>query len=239
MDYPSLSFHIKNEADFNWSDGFQELTDSHVQTLFEQCSSALNLLKSEIDKRQLGVRQEYTAEVSNCSNKLLKDVKRLKVLERLGDRDCKMVKNAVDILSTSQTSREQRVYQEFLHDILHHSNRGLLLLCAASLGKQRVTELTVDDRLNLVLYVKKNQALLDCPVLEHLADFHQVPTQNAACKVTRPPRKRARNEGAEAVTQKSDQSLLSEETFELTHDTSTVSATHRQDSTLNRGGICL
>ncbi|KAH6701338.1 hypothetical protein BKA61DRAFT_433875, partial [Leptodontidium sp. MPI-SDFR-AT-0119] len=110
-----------------------------------------------------------------CFERLAEVVGTIRILERLSDRGAKHVDTAVDILTTSQTTRESKVYQTFLHDILRQAGRGLVVLCAASLGKQRVVQLSESDRAGLVRHVKDNKAVLHCPLLESLAGDFQVP----------------------------------------------------------------
>jgi hypothetical protein len=113
-----------------------------------------------------------------CYERLSKAVGPIQILERLSDRGAKHVDTAVDILTTLQTTRESKVYQTFVYDILRLAGRGLVVLCAASLGKQRVVQLSESDRASLVHHVKDNKAALHCFVLESLADDFQVPSLN-------------------------------------------------------------
>ncbi len=114
--------------------------------------------------------------VNECYERISKSAKTIKILERLSDRGDKHVDKAVDILMTSQTTRESKVYQTFLHDILRQAGRGFVVLCAASLGKQRVVQLSDFDRVSLVRHVKDNKAALHCSALDSLADDFQVPS---------------------------------------------------------------
>ena len=77
-----------------------------------------------------------------------------------------------------QTNRDSKIYQLFLYDILRHSGSGLVVLCAASLGKQRVVHLSEDERVGLVSYIKNNKANLHFPALELLAQEYQIPPVN-------------------------------------------------------------
>jgi len=114
--------------------------------------------------------------LKECYERLSENARTIEILERLSDRGTKHVDIAVDILTTTQTTRESKVDQTFLHDILRQAGRGLVVLCAASLGKQRVVQLSESDRASLVRHVKDNKAVLHCPVLESLADGFQVPS---------------------------------------------------------------
>ncbi|QSS60679.1 hypothetical protein I7I51_05480 [Histoplasma capsulatum] len=112
------------------------------------------------------------------SQKLQRDAETIKILERLAGRGPQHVRDAISILKSPQSTRESSVYQLFLHDILRLCDRGLVVLCAASLGKQRVAHLAEDERTGLVGYVKENKSLLGCLALESLANDYQVPLKD-------------------------------------------------------------
>ena len=50
---------------------------------------------------------------TECYERLSEAVGTIRILERLSDRGAKHVDTAVDILMTSQTTRESKVYQTF------------------------------------------------------------------------------------------------------------------------------
>lgn len=153
------------------------MTDTDVGTL-RQGRSAEGSLEPELEERQAGKSHDKRDGIDACRKKLHEDAQTIKVLERLTGRGPTLVDDAVDILITSQTTRDSIVYQLFLHDILRHSGPGLVVLCAASLGKQRVVHLAAKERTGLVGYVKDNKANLHCLVLESLAKEYQVPSVN-------------------------------------------------------------
>ncbi len=92
----------------------------------------------------------------------------IKILKHLTRRGSTHVNHAINILTASQTSRESIVYQLFLRDILRYYGLRLVVLYAASLGKQRVVHLTKKDRTGLVGYLKNNKSNLYYPALESL-----------------------------------------------------------------------
>lgn len=114
--------------------------------------------------------------IAACCEKLHKDTESIRILERLSGRGPALVEDANSILAASHTARDSKVYQSFLHDVLRHCDRGLTLLCAASLGKQRVVHLTEKDRTSLVGYLKDNKAGLHHVALESLATTYQIPS---------------------------------------------------------------
>lgn len=131
--------------------------------------------EAEHEEQQVG---RFHDGIDGCCEKLRKDSGTIKVLERLSGRGPKLVDDAVKTLTTTQTSRDSKIYQLFLHDILRHSGSGLVVLCAASLGKQRVVHLAEADKIGLVSFIKDNQTNLHCPALELLAEDYQVPSVN-------------------------------------------------------------
>ena len=71
-----------------------------------------------------------------CHEKLFKDSEAIKILKHLSECDFRLVDDAVEILITSQFNWNLKVYQLFLHDILHYVDSELVILCTASLRKQ-------------------------------------------------------------------------------------------------------
>jgi len=110
--------------------------------------------------------------------KLCKDSGAVKVLERLSGRGPKFVDDAVEILTKSQASRDSKVNQLFLYDILRHAGPGMVVLCAASRRKQRVMHLAEKDRISLVNYIEAHSPNLQCPSFEHFAEEYSVPSVN-------------------------------------------------------------
>jgi hypothetical protein len=119
--------------------------------------------------------------IKECQGRLSKGAEAIQILNRVPDRGVQHVMKAVGIMTTPQTTRESKVYQSFLYDILRHAGRGLVLLCAASLGKQRVVQLNALDKTSLVRHIKDNKAVLYSPVLESLAETFQAPSQEGKC----------------------------------------------------------
>lgn len=131
--------------------------------------------EAEHEEQQAG---RFYDGIDGCCKKLRKDSGTIKVLGRLSGRGPKLVDDGVRTLTTNETSRDAKVYQLFLHDIFRHSGSGLVVLCAASLGKQWVVHLAEDDRIGLVSFIKDNKTNLHCTVLELLAEEYQVPSVN-------------------------------------------------------------
>lgn len=130
-------------------------------------------------QQQLGTKRRVKrGGIDACQTKLHEDAQEIRILERLTGHGPSLVDDAVSILTAKQTTRDSIIYQLFLRDMLRHCGSGLALLCASSLGKQRVVHLRAKDRSGLVVYVRDNKANLLSPALETLAKDYQVPTIN-------------------------------------------------------------
>lgn len=135
-------------------------------------------LEYELPVPKAGKSHDKKGGISECRQKVLKDAQKIINLERLSGRGPSLVHNAIGILKASQTDRDSKVYQLFLHDVLRLCGSRLFLLCASSLGKQRVLHLAADDRTSLVGYLRDNTDKLLSPALETLAEEYKVPTVN-------------------------------------------------------------
>ena len=123
------------------------------------------------------VRSDHRRDgIAAICEKLHKDTASIKILERLPGRGPVLVKTTNNILTASHTDRDSKVYQTFLRDVLRQCGRGLTLLCAGSLGKQRIVHLTEKDRTSLIGYVKDNKAGLHHAALESLATAYEIPS---------------------------------------------------------------
>lgn len=90
-------------------------------------------------------------------------------MERLDDKAAERVKTAVKISTTAQTIRSFKVYETFLYDVLCHCGPELVLLCAACLGKPKVSSLKTEDRIALLKHVKTKRLSYVSPILGRLA----------------------------------------------------------------------
>jgi hypothetical protein len=177
---PGIAFYTKDRERFCWTGGYESVTDTELEILVQQGRMAVLSLEAEIEKRQLQKSPHQSEEADVCGKKLHDCAKTFEILGRLDDRASKHVDIAVNIMKSSQSVRAFKLYQQFLYDVLRHCGSGLVLLCAASLGKQRVANLTITERVSLLDYVKAKNTSLDSPNLRKLANEHQIPTLNSA-----------------------------------------------------------
>ena len=121
--------------------------------------------------RQRALRKKET---TNCQDKLRNDAKIIKILERIDDRRAKHITAGVQILQHPQTARNAQIYAQFLKDIIRHASPGHAALCAASLGKERVSRLKEYERADVVQFVKENKEGLSCKALTSLAEEYGI-----------------------------------------------------------------
>jgi len=178
MELPCITLHTEDRDGFLNRDGYQGVTDSELETLLQQSREAVLSLEAEIEKRQ-NISRDPPLGIKESCEKLQKTASSVRILGRLDVRDDKLVKSAVEIMTTTQTIRGSKVYQVFLQDILRHCGSALTLLCAASFGKQRIIALNGQDRTALVHYVKCNKTSLSSPALDCLAGEYAIPAENS------------------------------------------------------------
>jgi hypothetical protein len=158
-------------------DGYSGLIDSELETLLQQSREAVISLEAELKNRQ--IISHPPSAIKECGEKLRKTAGDISTLGRLDARAARHTKSAAGNMTTVQTTHNSKVYQVFLFDILRHCGPPLVLLCAASLGKQRVVDLHGQNRTALVHYVKANKATLVCPALALLAKEYGIPSENS------------------------------------------------------------
>lgn len=92
--------------------------------------------------------------------------------------EVKGIKTAVDVLKTDEPSRRPKLYKEFLHSVLDNCGPSFVLLCAAALGKTKVTSMRATERFSLIqrMTVNKDDTEVNHPFLATLANQYQVPT---------------------------------------------------------------
>jgi hypothetical protein len=179
MEAPSILMQTKDKGHFTSHGGYDGVTTSELQTLLELSRVTVRSIEAELENRQFAAQLKPKPAVTERIDKLNKTLTNLNVLGRLDQREARLVTTAVNILNIPQTTRDFKVYQAFLWDIIHHCGRGHALLCAASLGKQRVASLNAQDRIQLVHYFKINKSAFESSVLDSLATEYQVPHDKA------------------------------------------------------------
>jgi hypothetical protein len=176
-----IIFKLPNKGNFVYTDGYEEATDTEIDILLRQGREALRSLEAEHEKRRLQTVPGASRAVQDCQAKLLTDAGRFEILGRLDSRASGLTVKAVSVLKTEQNTRDGKIYQSFLHDVLRHSGTGTTLLCAASLGRSKVANLTTVDRTALLGHVKAEPSLRS-GTFDALARQYEIPSQNGARK---------------------------------------------------------
>ncbi len=176
MDAPYITFYTPTKREFRHTAGYDEVTITELELLLRQGREAVVSLEGELMKRQPARTIDQSANVSECCQRLHNAGRELGVVEHLEGRAIKQVDDAVNILTSLQTSPSSKTYQSFLYDVLRHCGEGLVLLCAASLGKKRVVDLGSKDRVSLLAYLRATQISLDVPILKPLAQEYGIPS---------------------------------------------------------------
>ncbi len=174
METPYITLHTKERANLLSGDGFEGVTDAELETLLQKSRNIVFSLEAEFEKRQLLTASTYSKEIDGYCDGLRKGFDKIKVLERLDDKAAEHVKTAVKILTTPQTIRSFKVYETFLHDILCHCGPELVLLCAACLGKPKISSLKTEHRIALLEHVKTKRLLYISPSLGRLTTKYGV-----------------------------------------------------------------
>ena len=123
---------------------------------------------------------------NTCQDRLRKDAKIIKIVERIDTRRAKYISDAVRILQHPQAARDAQIYAQFLKDIIRLASPGHAVLCAASLGQQRLSHLKEHERADVVQFVKENKEGLSCEVLTSLAEEYGIGSFGALANTTTP-----------------------------------------------------
>jgi hypothetical protein len=99
----------------------------------------------------------------------------LKLLGSLSDRQSGLVTEAVEVLTTAQTSFRRKKYKRFLYDVYRRSGPCGVLVCAVALGQVKAVDMKNRDRDSLIHKIEINKDHIKHPILESLAISYQIP----------------------------------------------------------------
>ena len=173
-----ITFHMDNGA-FHSDDSCDKLSSGELESVLHEIRALNNALEGELMKRDQRRRSDQSGQTGKCCDRLHNTVRELVIRERPDGQAAKNVGDAVEILAAPLPEPATRIYQTFLFDVLYHCRRGLALLCAASLGKKRISNMATKDRLSLLAYIKDAQASLDFPMLGVLANEFSIPSADS------------------------------------------------------------
>jgi hypothetical protein len=158
---------------------YKELDNLELEALTHSIRDAKTSLEAELQRHQSSTTAVLPDLFKDYGNKLDATVQIIKHLGRLENRQARLVESAASILKTGPTTSSARVYREFLIDVTRLCGRGLALLCAASLGKNKVATLTTQMRASFVGYVQSRKEFLNTPILDTLAAQYELPSNNS------------------------------------------------------------
>jgi hypothetical protein len=170
MQTPHIVIHTEERGGFPPYEGYARVTNDELSTLLQRCRELSASLELEMEKR--GMPGKWEPE-------LRKTAEKLRIRERLDDRARNNVAFAVKTLNSPQSKRDDKIYQDFLLDVLHLSDPGLVLLCVIHFGRQKISRMTEDDRVSLLKCIKVKKESLSDPMLHKLANDHRVPGSNS------------------------------------------------------------
>ncbi|GKZ75204.1 hypothetical protein AnigIFM50267_003135 [Aspergillus niger] len=175
MATPSILLQTKQNGLFPSDHGYSDVSDRDLLALVELCRKTTDLMEAELVKRQIWINSSVSTVVDECFQKIRSTLSTVKTLQRLQDNNIALVENAVNTMMNPPPNRDSKLYRTFLTDILRIGHRGLVVLCAASLGKQRIVSMNKQERLHMIQCLKVNKAIFDFPILEQLATVYKVP----------------------------------------------------------------
>ena len=156
---------------------FNGLGNPELEALVQKTRDATMSLEIELEKRHSAILVAPSNLINDCENKLQTTLQSFKILGRLDARAAKSVELAASVLTSEQTVRGSRIYQDFLNDIIRHCGRGLALLCAASFGKHKIIGMNAQSRTSLVYHLKSKKTSLYSPALDSLATQYKLPPE--------------------------------------------------------------
>jgi hypothetical protein len=177
LELPCIILRTKDEDYSVNCDDYSAVIDAELETLLQQSRDAVTSLQAELERRQK-ISHDPPDAIKRCCEKLRKTARNIRILGRLEAREERLTKAAVEIMTKVQTIRSSKIYQAFLFDIQRHCGLGQVLLCASSLGKQKVIDLNGQDRTALVHYVKGDKASLFSSSLDSLAKEYKIPSMD-------------------------------------------------------------
>ncbi|PYH96025.1 hypothetical protein BO71DRAFT_408099 [Aspergillus ellipticus CBS 707.79] len=175
MDYPCVKLFSGENLSFSWTSSFKEVRDPDLEAFLHQCCTAISSIKTELKQRRKQPRRSRPKIFEEHRERLGTCAAGIETSQELNDEQAKQAKIAVEIITTSQTTRFEKTYQDILNDISRLCGPELVLLCAAALGKHKISHLNKRDRLHLLDHLKKKESELKVSRLAALVDVYKIP----------------------------------------------------------------
>ncbi|PYI03594.1 hypothetical protein BO78DRAFT_194054 [Aspergillus sclerotiicarbonarius CBS 121057] len=172
MELASLLFDTSSNGTFSCRDGYDNVSDQDLVALYRLTHKALISLETEVEKRSVIVGTD----AAKAIKKIRDNFRMIKVTKRVEDTARPLVQNAIGaVTGPAFTNPGSRRYQLFFIDILRLRKRGVFVLCAASLGKEKVRNMKMDERVEFLDFLEKNISTFESDVLDNLATVFGVP----------------------------------------------------------------
>ncbi|KAE8404949.1 hypothetical protein BDV37DRAFT_282192 [Aspergillus pseudonomiae] len=200
---PTLLFKATSGGTFSYPDGYDNVSNQDLVDLYRLTQKALLSLETEIDKRSITVG----IGVEKAIRRVKEIYKEVRITKRIPDRAERLVHNAISAVTDPVfTEPGARRYQIFFTDILSLKNHGIFVLCAASLGKEKVRNMKKEDRMEFLDYLGNNFSTFNSSALDDLATKFDIPKHD---KYSEPnQRKRRLSQVLETSPRKEQQNVL-------------------------------
>lgn len=175
MNYPCVKLFLGENISFPWNSSLKEVWDTDLEAFLYQCRTAISSIEAELEQRRKDVHPKKTMGFKSLSGRLQNCAERIKITHILNNQQAANVKTAVEIMTTNQTTRFEKIYQDVLNDISRLCGPEVVLLCAAALGKHKISHLNQDDRARLLDYLTKKNSTLLVDRLKVLVNNYKVP----------------------------------------------------------------
>ncbi|KMU88204.1 hypothetical protein CIHG_05375 [Coccidioides immitis H538.4] len=175
MELPHVLLRTNTKDIFTYQDGYDKVTNANLFSLLNLGRKTLHLLEAELKKQQIEVKDDLSNAVTKCIRKFQKILANLQILRCLDEKAFQLVVATVNTLKLQPSNHDFSVYWTFLTDILCCCCCEFVVLCTASIGKQRVVTMNNDDRTQLVHYLKTHKSIFECPLLDILATTYHIP----------------------------------------------------------------
>ncbi|KAG8405723.1 hypothetical protein J3458_021664 [Metarhizium acridum] len=166
LESPCLIMRTRGQGDLSPNDDLDGVDTGDLRILLQLARQTTYCIETELAARSALSR--LPTSVRNCIEKMHDTIQKLDVLQRLDDT-AGLMSTAAKIMQNEQTGRREKIYKQFLIDIRDHCGPSTTLLCAKSLGKRRIVDLNIRERISLLSYLKNNSKTFQHPVLDGLA----------------------------------------------------------------------
>lgn len=176
MNDPCVKLFSGENLSFPWNSSLTEVRDIDLEAFLYQCRTAASSIETELRQRQKQGRPDKSKGFEAHCERLQTCAAQIKIRQTLNKQQAvDNVRTAVTIMTTNQTTRFEKIYQDILNDISRLFGPELVLLCAAALGKHKISHLNEDDRARLLNYLREQNSRLNVNGLTALADVYKVP----------------------------------------------------------------